>query len=428
MPTPDSIRILIVIVPIVLLAMGIKRPVYAVIAYMIIVYCKVSSYYPAVAAMKGELVLGLLILCWVFVSSDFKTRLSLKYDSVNKYLVFFVFCVFLSFMVAWDHQYSWDNAVYHFIKVLFLYVMILPTLCTKQDLKIFVWGFVLLFAYLAYEPFYGFITGTGGSQQMYGTNYVSETGILAGHVALANNMNQMIPIAFFLFMSVREKRLKILAIIPLLIFITALIGSGSRGGIVGLMVCSSILVYFSKNRIRNAVVVGIGIVILGLFAFSGAVTSTASRIDGSAVGGRLTGLTHGIEMVKRGNIIGVGPGCFLFARGKYFGHTMESHNIYGQVIGDLGIPGTIAWFFLIRQIFLNLIASKRRLKSLSRENGFLYKLAVGLQISLIVRLFVSLGSHGLYFFYWYIIAALSIAISKLVENMAENRSESVAVT
>lgn len=263
---------------------------------------------------------------------------------------------------------------------------------------------------------------------MYGTNYVSETGILAGHVALANNMNQMIPIAFFLFMSVREKRLKILAIIPLLIFITALIGSGSRGGIVGLMVCSSILVYFSKNRIRNAVVVGIGIVILGLFAFSGAVTSTASRIDGSAVGGRLTGLTHGIEMVKRGNIIGVGPGCFLFARGKYFGHTMESHNIYGQVIGDLGIPGTIAWFFLIRQIFLNLIASKRRLKSLSRENGFLYKLAVGLQISLIVRLFVSLGSHGLYFFYWYIIAALSIAISKLVENMAENRSESVAVT
>ena len=428
MPTPDSLRILTVIVPIVLLAMGIKRPVYAVIAYMIIVYCKVSSYYPAFAAMKGELVLALLILCGLFVSSNFATKLSLNYDRVNKYLFCFILCVFLSYAVAWDHQYSWDNAVYHFIKVLFLYVMLLPTLSSEQDLKIFVWGFVLMFAYLAYEPFYGFITGTGGSQQMYGTNYISETGILAGHVALANNMNQMIPIAFFLFMSVREKRFKILAIIPLLIFITALIGSGSRGGIVGLMVCSSILVYFSKNRIRNAVVVGMGIVIIGLFAFSSAVTSTASRIDGSAVGGRLTGLTHGIEMVKRGNVIGVGPGCFLFARGKYFGHTMESHNIYGEVIGDLGIPGTIAWFFLICQIFLNLIASKRRLKSLSRENGFLYKLAVGLQISLIVRLFISLGSHGLYFFYWYIIAALSIAISKLVENMAENRSESVAVT
>jgi len=138
MPTPDSIRILTVIVPIVLLAMGIRRPVYAVIAYMILVKCKVASYYPAFAAMKGELVLALLILCWLFVSSDFVTKLSLNYDRVNKYLFCFVLCVFLSYTVAWDHQYSWDNAVYHFIKVLFLYVMILPILCTKQDLTIFV--------------------------------------------------------------------------------------------------------------------------------------------------------------------------------------------------------------------------------------------------------------------------------------------------
>jgi len=426
MPTPDSIRILTVIVPIALLAMGIRRPVYAVIAYMILVICKVASYYPAFAAMKGELVLALLILCWLFVSSDFATKLSLKYDRVNKYLFCFVLCVFLSYSIAWDHKYSWDNAVYHFIKVLFLYVMILPTLCTKQDLKIFVWSFVMMFVYLAYEPFYGFMSGTGGSNQMYGTNYISEAGILSGHVALANNMNQMIPIAFFLFLSVREKRSKILAIIPLLIFITALIGSGSRGGVVGFIVFCSLVVFFSENRLRNAVVVAVAVVLL--FAGTETFKSTASRIDESQTKGRLTGLTHGIGILRKGNILGVGPGCFLFARGKYFSFAMESHNIYGQVIGDLGVPGTAAWFFLIRQIFLNLISSKRRLKSLSRENGFLYKLAVGLQISLIVRLFVSLGSHGLYYFYWYIIAALSIAISKLIETMAENKPESVVVT
>jgi len=288
-------------------------------------------------------------------------------------------------------------------------------------LKIFVWGFVLMFAYLAYEPFYGFITGTGGSQQMYGTNYISETGILAGHVALANNMNQMIPIAFFLFISVREKRSKILAIIPLLIFIVVLVGSGSRGGVVGFFVFCSLVVFFSENRRRNAVVAGVAVVLL--FAVSGTITSTASRIDRSQTEGRLTGITHGIGMLRKGNILGVGPGCFVFARGKYFGFTMESHNIYGQMIGDLGIPGTVAWFFLVRQIFLNLIASKQRLRSLSREKGFLYRLAVGLQISLIVRLFISLGSHGLYYFYWYVIAALSIAVLKLTETMYENESK-----
>ena len=122
-------------------------------------------------------------------------------------------------------------------------------------------------------------------------------------------------------------------------------------------------------------------------------------------------------MVKRGNFLGVGPGCFLFARRKYFSYTMESHNIYGQVLGDLGIPGTIAWAFFIVGIFKNLIAARKKLKDMVMEKHFLYYLALGLQVSLIVRLFVSLASHGLYYFYWYVIAALSIVILKTAESM-----------
>jgi len=41
-------------------------------------------------------------------------------------------------------------------------------------------------------------------------------------------------------------------------------------------------------------------------------------------------------------------------------------------------------------------------------------------ISLIQRLFVSLGSHGLYYFYWYVMAVLSVAILKCVENLSSN--------
>ena len=70
----------------------------------------------------------------------------------------------------------------------------------------------------------------------------------------------------------------------------------------------------------------------------------------------MVGMIHGLEMVRlKGKVFGVGPGCFILARGKYFGYTMEAHNIYGELIGDLGIPGTILWFLLIRQVFLNLI-------------------------------------------------------------------------
>jgi O-antigen ligase len=303
--------------------------------------------------------------------------------------------------------------------------MILLSIETEQDLKIFVWSFIIMFAYLAYEPAYAFVTGTGGSQQMYGTVYVADKGILAGHVALANNMNQMIPIAFFLIFSLKKKIYKIIASATLCIFILALIGSGSRGGVVGLMFFCALVVYFSEHRARNAVITGIVVIIL--FAYSVTIKSTGSRIDSGATKGRLIGLVHGIEMVRvKGHILGVGPGCFMLARGRYFGYTMESHNIYGQVIGDLGIPGTIVWILLIRQIFLNIVASKKRLKALSLEHHFLYKLSIGIQTSLLVRLFVSLASHGLYYFYWYVMAALSIAVLKIAENMPDNldRNES----
>lgn len=424
MLSPESIRIITVVAFVVFLAIGIKKPLYAVIAYMILVYCKVSAYYPVFAAMKAELIFGLLILLRVFASGNFSIKLSLHYNAVNKYLIFFVTCVFLSFLIAMDHRYSWDNAVYHFIKVLFLYVMILLAIESKKDIKIFIWSFVIMFAYLAYEPTFGFLTGTEPSRHVYGDVYTADIGILSGHVALANNMNQMIPIAFFLILAVRNKKLITLAIIPLLIFFTALIGSASRGGVVGLMAFGAMLVYFSKNRIRNAVI--LGVVGIMFFMIFGTVRSTGGRINRASVESRLIGLAHGIEMIRiKGHILGVGPGCFPLARRKYFSYTMESHNIYGQVLGDLGIPGTVAWFFLILQIFRNLIESKKKLKALSMEKGFLYKLAMGIQISLIVRLFISMASHGLYYFYWYTMAAISISIHKIVENMEEDTLKEV---
>jgi len=56
------------------------------------------------------------------------------------------------------------------------------------------------------------------------------------------------------------------------------------------------------------------------------------------------------------------------------------------------------------------------------ENDFLYKLAIGIQVSLIVRLFISMGSHGLYYFYWYLMAVISIVIlnqANLLESNAK---------
>ncbi len=415
MPSPDQLRILIVISFVLLFLFGLKRPVYAVSAYMILVYCKVSYYYPFFTLIRAESLFALLVLLRVVSSGNFLKNVSISVSAINKYVFILVCCIMLSFVVAWDHQYSWDMAIYHFLKTLVLYVLILGAIETKNDLKIFVWSFMLMYLYLAYEPMYSFLTGTGGSQQMYGTNFIGDSGLLAGHVALANNMNQMLPLAWFLYWGSGNRLARVGSAVCFLVFLLALVGSGSRGGLVGMAVWGVLIVWFAKGRVKIAMIM-LPILFVAFFAIGSYVMHTASRINKSSIGARMTGLTHGIGMLRKGNLIGVGPGCYRFARRKYFSYRMESHNIYGQIIGDLGLPGMLATFLLMRQVFRTIISVKRRAEELGEQGKFILYLMTGVQVSIITRLVVSMASHGLYFFYWYVMAALVIISQRLLDD------------
>jgi len=412
MLSPDQLRFLIFIAFFVLLLMGVKRPVYAVVAYMVLVYCKLSSYFQILADIHAEAVFAVAIMVRIALVGNLIKYLSVRASSINKYLLLLILSVILSFFFAWDRQFSWDNAVYHFIKTVVLYCMIVGALETKEDLKIFVWSFILMFACLAYEPAYYFVTGTSGSSHMYGTNYIAETGILSGHVALANNVNQMLPLVFFLFIACNNRWLRLAAGLSFIVLLIALIGSGSRGGIVGMLVWGGMLVWLVDVKIKKIMIAVL--VIIAMFTGAGTmIMNTANRIDETSAVGRLIGLTHGIEMLRKGNVIGVGPGCYLIARQKYFSYRMESHNIYGQLIGDLGIPGIFATFLFIREVFRRLNQIKINTKDMF-EDQFYYYLALGVLVSLVTRLIVSMASHGLYYFYWYAIAAIVVVSQRLI--------------
>jgi len=418
LPSPDSIRILSIIIPIALITLGLlRRPLYAVLGYFCLVYFKTSSYYPAVAAMQGELVFAAVTFVIILLHKAPLEKLAPRFNPVNKYLYLFSGCVAVSYIVAIDQEWSWFYAVYHYIKVIILYIMVLLTIDDGRDLKILTWGLVLIFVYMTYEPLYGYLYGIGGTEQGYGTVYTSDMGILSGHVALANNMNQMIPIALFLLISQTKKSLKVIAFLALLAFLVSLIASQSRGGFVGFVAIAGLLVYYFRNNKKMLAFAVPGIV--AVFLLSATLIYTASRISSSTIEGRLIGLAHGIEMVRiKYHFLGVGPGCFQKARSMYFGYTMDSHNLYGELIGELGIPGIIMWALLMWNIYKNLKLVREREKSEqnSKVDQYLFYLSTGFMISLLVRLFVGLGSHGLYFFYWYLMGAISIACVKISEH------------
>lgn len=417
LPSPDSIRFLTIVIPIGLFAVGLfKRPLYAVLGYFCLVYFKTSAYYPVVAAMKGELLFAGVTFLIILLHGAALKKLTPGYNPVNKYVYLFSVCVAVSYMVSIDQEWSWFYAVYHYIKVLVLYAMVLLAVNEERDLKTLTWGLVIIYVYMTYEPLYGYLYGVGGTQEGYGTVYTTDIGVLSGHVALANNMNQMIPIALFLAISQTNKRRRLIALLAVLVFLVSLIASSSRGGFVGFVAFAVLVFYYLRDNKKVLAFVVPGII--AIFLFSATLLYTASRISSGSVEGRLKGIIHGIEFIRlKYHIFGVGPGCYQIARGRYFGHTMDAHNLYGELIGELGIPGTIVWALLILSIYKNLkfVREKQSEGKEDKRDQFLYYISTGFLISLLVRLFVGLGSHGLYFFYWYILGAMSIMCVKITE-------------
>ena len=423
MPTLETVNIISLIASVLLFVAGIFKPVFMPLSYMVCLYSNLPYHFKFLYEIRYEPIIAIAGFIRVLVAKDALKRISIRYDKINLYLFYFVLTIALSFSLAMNYKTSWEGTIYDFIGVLLLYMMMLMSVNDEKNIRIFIWGYILVFAFLAYEPFYYYFTGNKiafAKLEQYGTVYKGRVGFLSGHVAMGNNMNQMIPIALFAMMSIRSKLLKIPAAIPLVIFFTGLLITKSRGGVVGFMFLIALLVYFSKNRWRNGIIGGF--LILLLLVTSGDFLSTLGRISSGAAEGRLQGFYHGVEMLLKGRIFGVGPGCYSFARGYYFGYTLEAHNVYGEIIGDLGIPGAIAACFLLWRVIKNNVEILSKLKTANNERSFLYYTTMGIHISLLLRLFVSLASHGIYIFHWYFVAATSIIIGKLTLNLSERNA------
>lgn len=376
---------------------------------MVLVFCKTSEYYPIFATIKSELLIALIILIrLLFKLSEEKSKILLS-NQINKYLWLFFLAVTISYAVSWDSEWSWDRGYYPFIKVIILYLLVLLSIDNKKQLALFMISFMSIYVYLVYEPAYNYLHGIQGETHHYGDVYTSDYGILSGHVALANNVNQMLPFFILLPLVGKTKFKKIILYLPAFILLAALIGSASRGGVAGLLVCALIVAFYSKRRVLSVVTIG---ALASILILTTNLQYTASRLEfqSASAAGRFTGFTHGVGMLLKGNILGVGPGCFALARERYFSWRLDSHNLYGQVIGELGVPGSIISFLLLLKIFTSLSNSIEIYRKYGEEQKIYLLLSQALQISLLVRLFVSVASHGLYFYYWYFVAAITILL------------------
>ena len=397
-----------------MLLASIFKQRYAVCAYLGIMIFRPGEVYSWVGAMRFELV----VVAYLGLSIIIRGKANALWDHRLSKAVFFFFTVaFLSIIQAYNVSASYDYAYANLFPIVIFFAVLIGFSEKPSDIRFLLYVYLGIVAYLAWLPIFNHLHGIG--VERHGAGIIHSTGNtmgVTGHVGLANLMTQSIPFAYFMMLSEKAIFKKILLLAFIGIFVFATIASGSRGGFLGLLVCGGLFVYKAKNKGLTVVIM----IICGLIAMSFMSAnylgwmSTIEDLGNTeySASSRWIGLRHGIEMAIRRPILGVGIGCYAIARSAWFGWGIWAHNLYGELIGELGILGIISWGGFIYLCFIEMKKIRKYIQSKPSHDEFLNHLINACWAVLILRLVLGMTSHSLMVYIWYMIGGILIVCSK----------------
>ncbi len=416
LPPAESIQIILPIVCVLLLVMSLKNPVYGVISYFFVLNAKLGEMYPLLGAIRFELLVAAYVLFRILVSGKGLGNFLPGFNPINK--AFWVLFAVGMFSVAFSVNpvVSWNEGGYFLLKITVFYIMIVSTVRSTADLARILWAFILVTAWIAYEPVVNYLSGDV-SEQMYGAVAYGRFGAASGHVALANTLNQVIPVLLYFAMTNTKRFVRVTSLMILALLVFGVYASKSRGGFLGLMVTAMGVVYFSRDRLKAGLIAGVFIVFFLTLAASDYLSHMSTIQEGvhasRTTSDRYLGLLNGISMMIKRPVLGVGIGCYAEARRQFFHYYFYAHNLYGELFGELGLA-SIAWFYLIYLVFRRTGAIKRNLIRGSPRDAFYFNIITAIQLGLFVRLFVGNFTHGSFIWFWFLMAALTVAVQNIL--------------
>jgi len=167
LPSAESIQIILPIACILLLVMSLKNPVYGVIAYFVVLNAKLGEMYPLLGAIRFELLVSAYVLLRILVSGKGLGNFLPRINPINKafWVLFAVGMISVVFSV--NPAVSWNEGGYFLLKITVFYIMIVSTVRSFADLAKILWAFLLVTAWIAYEPVVNYLSGVV-SEEMYG--------------------------------------------------------------------------------------------------------------------------------------------------------------------------------------------------------------------------------------------------------------------
>jgi len=218
-----------------------------------------------------------------------------------------------------------------------------------------------------------------------------------------------------------------------LLSIVSILLTGSRSSLLGLVVWGSFVALRGRHRWKYigacTVAAPLAFVLLPdslQTRFETIVNPDAGPANAKESGeGRVQGFFKGLELWAEHPIAGVGPGAWRPATKS----PIESHNLVGQLVGELGTLGLIGFLAILGGFFANWRAVAAVRKEYPEwKDDFVVQVASAVGTAVLLLLFMGLFGHNLFRYSWLWYGGfLIIARHCLANRVRELECESEAV-
>lgn len=207
--------------------------------------------------------------------------------------------------------------------------------------------------------------------------------------------------------------------------------TGSRSSLLGLIAWTLLVIWQTQHRLRYLFLAGI-LAVAGFVALPGDLQTRFETMIDPSVGpesarasgqGRLDGLIKGFDLLQKFPISGCGPGVWRLATGS----TIESHSLYGQLMGELGGVGILAFGLMLTLLITQIVHVRRRSRSMqSSEGQFIFHLTGAIGTAVCLLLLEGLFGHNLLRFNWLWYTGFLVIATKALQHVPAASTLAVA--
>lgn len=402
---------------------------YLYLLFIVSWFTHLAARLPVLGMVRFDLML-ITVLAFLAFTEGFQDKVSTAKKTGLTLIVLMGYIAISTPFVEWPGTVI-KFGIENFVKAIVFYFFTIQFITTEQRLRVFIGFFLACMTFRVMEPLYLHVMeGYWGSVAFYSTGEEFMYRLsgaphdIINPNGLAFVILTILSFSYSLFFTSWQYKIFILFTTPLLLY--ALVLTGSRSGILGLL---SVLVGITLMSRNKAVIIVISL-ICGMFMFVNlsaehrdrylSIFSSASS-QAETASGRIEGIKNSFRVAMRKPLVGHGLGTSIEANFHYSGKALRAHNLYAETAQEIGFIGLIIFLFYMKAIIMNFFESYRYLKNHKDEYHFLFSVAEAMLIWMAMNLLFSFASYGLSSYEWYLFGGLSVVLFNLSEHYAAKR-------